>query len=928
MSQDYRSRQEKRQAQQTSGKKNKKSSGKRSIFKKLFLIVFITGFLLVLGGGVAAGFMISNAPALDPEELVLSEAAEIYDQNGNQVTRLQSGKNRDLIDINNVPNHVKSAFIAVEDTRFYDHFGIDIIRVFGALKANLSQGFGAEGASTITQQVVKNAFLSPEKTISRKVQEQYLAIRLEQQYSKDQILQMYLNLIYFEQGAYGIGEASDVYFNKDVDELTIEDAALLAAIPRRPNHYEPIQNPKTAKERRNMIIGLMQENDFITQQEAKEAKSVTINEQLDYNPTQEGLIYDSFITHVQNEMEDVEGISSNELYSAGLKIYTTLDPEAQKYAEEVINTNQHISNYPQSDQFQVGFTLIDTQTGAIKAMVGNRQSQDIAKGFNYASNGSAQPGSTIKPLLDYAPAIEYNQWSTYHQLVDEPHTYTEDGDQQIQNYSGTFRGSVSMRQALVDSINVPAVKALQQTGLQRAGDFARGLGLPIENVYPAAALGGISPGFSSVDMAGAYAAFGNEGTYSEPHAVRRIEFRDGREITMEHETSQAMQDYTAYMITDMLKDVVDEGTGTGANIPDLPLAGKTGTTNFTESEHEQYGIPDGGDPDIWFAGYTPRYTAAVWTGFSSDRGENYLIGGESDIAKEIFRLVMSHVSEGTDTPEFTQPDSVNAIDIERSSGQRASRYTPESQIITELFVEGTGPEEVSDTFSQPESITGLNAVYDEQEDAVQVSWDYDQSEQSGRSFQVEHRTENGSYETVSNQSETGYTMSVPKSGVTHSFRITVVNEQGPNQTSSSSEVQVNVPENNENMDEEEEDSSDSNENEDGEDQQNDNSEDAGGSGDSGSSGSGESDNNDSGNNEDSNTNNDNSGDSGSENNNTENNDSSNNDSGDSGDENNTSGESNDGSTDVQQSNSSSDSTNSDDNSNSDSGSTTENNSTN
>ncbi|SFL71701.1 PBP1A family penicillin-binding protein [Salibacterium qingdaonense] len=851
MSQDYRSRQEKRRAQQTSGKK-RKTSGKRSVFKKIILAIFITGMLLVLGGGIAAGFMISNAPDLDPEELVLSEAAEIYDQNGEQVTRLQAGQNRDLIDINNLPEHAKSAFIAVEDTRFYDHFGIDIIRVFGALAANVSEGFGAEGASTITQQVVKNAFLSPDKTITRKVQEQYLAIRLEQQYSKQQILEMYLNMIYFEQGAYGIGEASDVYFNKDIDELTIEDAALLAAIPRRPNHYEPIQNPETAKERRNMIIGLMQENDFISSEEAEQAESVNINDQLDYNPTQEGLVYDSFITHVQNEMEDVEGISSNELYSAGLKIYTTLDPDAQKYAEEVINTNQHIDNYPSSDQFQVGFTLMDTETGAIKAMVGNRQSQDIAKGFNYASNGSAQPGSTIKPLLDYGPAIEYNQWSTYHQLVDEPHTYTEDGDQQIQNYSGTFRGSVSMRQALIDSINVPAVKALQQTGLQQAGDFARGLGLPIENVYPAAALGGINPGFSSLDMAGAYAAFGNEGTYSEPHAVRRIEFRDGREITMEHESRQAMQDYTAYMITDMLQDVVDEGTGTGADISGLPLAGKTGTTNFTESEHEQYGIPSGGDPDVWFAGYTPRYTAAVWTGFSSDRGENYLSGGESDIAKEIFRLIMSHVSEGTDTPGFQKPDSVNAIDLERSSGQRASQYTPQSEIITELFVEGTGPENISDTFSEPESITGLNAVYNEEDDEIQVTWNYDQSEQSGRYFEVEHRTENGSYETVSSQDDTGYTLSSPQTGATHGFRITVVNEEGPDQSSSSSEVQVNVPENDEDMDEDMNEEDDNNENENGEDGQNDNSENT-----DDSEGSDESNNDESGNDEDTNDNDEN-----------------------------------------------------------------------
>ncbi|MFD2704478.1 transglycosylase domain-containing protein [Salibacterium lacus] len=923
MSQDYRSRQEKRRAQQTSGKK-KKTSGKRSVFKKIILAIFITGMLLVLGGGIAAGFMISNAPDLDPEELVLSEAAEIYDQNGEQVTRLQAGQNRDLIDINNLPEHAKSAFIAVEDTRFYDHFGIDIIRVFGALAANVSEGFGAEGASTITQQVVKNAFLSPDKTITRKVQEQYLAIRLEQQYSKQQILEMYLNMIYFEQGAYGIGEASDVYFNKDIDELTIEDAALLAAIPRRPNHYEPIQNPETAKERRNMIIGLMQENDFISSEEAEQAESVNINDQLDYNPTKEGLVYDSFITHVQNEMEDVEGISSNELYSAGLKIYTTLDPDAQKYAEEVINTNQHIDNYPSSDQFQVGFTLMDTETGAIKAMVGNRQSQDVAKGFNFASNGSGQPGSTIKPILDYGPAIEYNQWSTYHQLVDEPHTYTEDGDDQIRNYSGGYRGSVSMREALVNSINVPAVKALQETGLEQAGEFARGLGLPLDTIYPASALGGTKR-LSSLDMAGAYAAFGNEGTYSEPHAVRRIEFRDGREITMEHESRQAMQDYTAYMITDMLQDVVDEGTGTGADISGLPLAGKTGTTNFTDSEHEQYGIPHEGDPDVWFAGYTPRYTAAVWTGFSSDRGENHLIGSESNIAKEVFRLIMSHVSEGTDTPDFQKPDSVNEIDIERSTGQRASQYTPQSEIITELFVEGTGPENISDEFAEPETISGLNASYNEEDDEIQVSWDYDQNELDGRAFEVEHRTEDGSYESLTTQSGLSYTLSSPQKGTTHGFRVTVINEEGPNQSSSSSEVQVNVPENDEDMDEDADDEDDNNENEDGEDGQNGSSGETDNSEDNDSSNSDESNNDqsndeESGNNEDSNDNEENN-----DNNDGSNNDSSNNTSDSENDSSDGSSDSND---DSEVQSNSSDNGSTDDSSDSDSSGTDDDESTN
>ncbi|RSL33775.1 PBP1A family penicillin-binding protein [Salibacterium salarium] len=819
MSNNYRSRQERRKSQESSNSKSNKSKGannkkpKRSIFKKIVLTGFIAAILCIIGGGVAAAVMISGAPELDPDELVFSQAAEIYDQNGEEVTQLQSGENRDLIDIKDLPEHVKSAFIAVEDERFYDHFGIDIKRVFGALAANVTEGFGAEGASTITQQVVKNAFLTSEKTITRKVQEQYLAIRLEQQYSKEQILEMYLNLIYFEQGAYGIGEASSVYFNtSDVSELTIEDAALLAAIPKRPNHYEPIQNPKVAKERRNTIIDLMQEHDFISSEEQEQAKSVNINEQIDYNPTEEGIVYDSFISQVQNELENVDGISTSDLYSAGLKINTTLDTDIQEHAEQVIQTDEYINNYPNNEEFQVGFTLIDTKTGAIKAMVGNRQSKDISKGFNYAMNGNAQPGSTIKPLLDYGPAIENNQWSTYHQLVDEPHYYTDREETQIQNYSSTYRGSVSMREALKDSINVPAVKALQQTGYEQAGEFARGLGLPIDNVNPSAALGGVDRGFSSVEMAGAYAAFGNNGTYSEPYSVRSVEFQDGREITFDHDSHQAMNDYTAYMITDMLKDVVDEGTGQAANIPELPLAGKTGTTNFTDQEHQQYGIPTGGDPDVWFSGYTTQYTAAVWTGFSGDRGDNYLSGSDSDIAKEIFRLIMRNASENTDTPDFTKPDSVEEIEIERSTGQRASAFTPSNEIITELFVKGTGPEDVSNEFATPSKINGLNAVYDEEADEIQLSWNYDQDELKGRSFEIEHRVDGEDYQSLDNQTNTTLSFSEPEKGIAHGFRVTVVNEKGPDQSSDSAEVEVNVPAEDE-LDEEDEAENDDDNNE-------------------------------------------------------------------------------------------------------------------
>ncbi|SFE34676.1 PBP1A family penicillin-binding protein [Alteribacillus iranensis] len=802
MSDNYRSRTERRKAQETTKRKNKpkKTKSNKPIWKKIVISLLIA-LVLLMGAGIAgAAIIISGAPPLDPDELVFSQAAEIYDQNDEEVTRLQSSENRDLVDIDNVPEHAKAAFVAVEDVRFYDHFGIDIKRLFGAVAANFTEGFGAEGASTITQQVVKNAFLSQEKTITRKVQEQYLAVRLEQQYSKNQILEMYLNLIYFNKGAHGIGEAASVYFNKsDVSELTIEDAALLAAIPRRPSYYDPTINPQEAKDRRDMIINLMVEHGFISEQDGETAKQVTIEQQIDFNPPQNDPVYDSFISQVQSELEQIDGITTNDLYTAGLKVYTTLDTDAQKYAEQVIQTNEYISHYPDSEEFQVGFTLLDTESGAIKAMVGNRQSQDVSRGFNYAARSSAQPGSTIKPILDYGPAIEYNKWSTYHQIEDSPHQYSNGGD--IRNYSGTYSGNVSMREALVRSLNIPAVKALQQTGLERAGDFARNLGIPVEQVYESYALGGFSNGVSSLDMAGAYAAFGNGGMYTEPYTVRKIEFPDGRVMELEPSSERVMQDYTAYMITDVLKDVVTDprGTGRAANIPGLPLAGKTGTTNFTNEEHQKFNIPAGGDPDVWFTGYTTQYTAAVWTGFSGNRGENYLINNESNIAKEVFRLIMSHVSENVETPDFTKPESVEEIAIDVNTGRRASAFTPSSQTVTELFVKGTGPEaipqpeeEEEDPESEPNEITGLNAVYEEESDTIQVTWNYNQEELEELAFQVEHQVDNSGYETISTQNEMSFSLTGPEQGTTHRFRVTVIDGEGPN-ASTSAEVQVNVP---------------------------------------------------------------------------------------------------------------------------------------
>ncbi|GEK57866.1 hypothetical protein CHL76_05655 [Marinococcus halophilus] len=705
MSDNYRSRREKRTADQKNPKNKQKKKRKRPLWQTFIIWALSLMLVFMTAGVIIVAYMINQAPELDAEAIVLSEAATVYDQNDEEIAQLQNSSNRELADIEEMPDYAKEAFIAVEDERFYSHFGIDVQRIFGALWANFTDGFGSQGASTITQQVVKNAFLSPDKNISRKVQEQYLAIKLEQQYSKDEILEMYVNLIYFNQGAYGITQAGQTYFGKeDPGELTIADAALLAAIPRRPTYYDPVQNPENAEERRNQIISMMNEQGYITDEEAEEASSTPVDEQLNYQPPENGAAYDSFMSYVQNELEDFDGIEASDIYTAGLKVYTTLDTEAQEQAEELIQSPEALASFPDNEEFQIGFTLLDTQTGAVKAIVGNRQSPDTAMSYNFATDPN-QPGSTIKPVLDYGPAIENMQWSTYHQIEDEEYQYP-DTDTDVRNYTRDYRGSVSMREALTDSLNVPAVKTLEEVGLDNARSFANGLGLGLEDVYYGSALGGLEQGVSSEQMAGAYAAFGNEGVYNDPHSIRRIEFPDGRTIDFEPEQEQAMEDYTAYMITDMLKDVISEGTGTGAQIDGLPLAGKTGTTNFTEDEMNSLNIPEGGVPDVWFNGYTTNYTASVWAGFESRSENNYLVDGQTEAAKDVFREIMQQVSSGIDTPDFEQPDSVVTVQLNEQTGERATSSTPDAETITELFVEGEVDFQVTEPSPENESENG------------------------------------------------------------------------------------------------------------------------------------------------------------------------------------------------------------------------------
>ncbi|GEL09190.1 transglycosylase domain-containing protein [Salisediminibacterium halotolerans] len=775
-------------------KTNLKKGGKG---KKLLTALAVFLLVLFIAGAVTVASIISGAPEIDRDDLVMSQNPEIMDIDDELVTSLDTGENRRYADIDEIPDLVQDAFISIEDERFYDHFGVDVRRIGGAVIANITGGFGSEGASTITQQLVKNLYFDFDKTITRKLQEQYLAVRLEQQYTKDQILEMYLNAIYFSGSRYGVVEASDYFFSKSLDELTIEDAALIAGIPQRPSAHNPFNNPEAAENRRNTVIDRMERNDVISAEEAEEAKAVAVEDQLNQGGNSEGEEYQAYLDQVLEEVEAIDGIEWNDIYSSGLKIYTNLDQDLQSYVNEVMN--EEVVDFP-DEYFQAGITLMDTTNGRVHALGGQRGESEGARQLNWATNSQAgQAGSTAKPIFAYGPGIDNMQWPTA-KIFDDSEHYYSNSDQQVRNFDRQHLGDMTMREALKDSRNVPAVQAIQEAGLDHAEEFGENLHVPMGDIGESYALG--ANYMSSLDMAGAYGAFGNNGEYNEPFTVRGVEFRDGQTIDLEPEPEEAMNDYTAYMITDMLRDVLTDGTGTSAQIPGIDIAGKTGSTNYTDDQVEQYNIPANHIKDSWFAGYSTDLTAAVWTGYPSvGDGQINMNEQENAIARSIFREIMEYAHEDRDPGEFTQPDSVVELEVEESTGLLPGPLTPDDEIITELFVRGHEPEDESDEFAELSGISNLSASYNEDEDRIDVSWDYEGDEEV--EFEVEvQEPDADDYQSFETTSGTEYQFTGPAPGETYSIRVTAVAVEDDDIESDSATVEVTIPDDDEDDDEE------------------------------------------------------------------------------------------------------------------------------
>ncbi|WP_243355993.1 penicillin-binding protein 1A [Bacillus litorisediminis] len=798
MSEQYKSREQRRK--QLAAQKGKNKESNKGLIKKIALWIVAIGILGMIAGGSVFAYWASQAPELDPALLKDPVSSEVYAMDGTLIREIGT-EQRDVIAFKDIPDVVKEAFLATEDARFYKHKGIDVIRIGGAVIANITDGFGAEGASTITQQVIKNSFLSPEKTIERKVQEMWLAFQLEQQYEKDEIFEMYLNKIFMGENIYGVATASNYYFGKPLDQLSADtpkevalaQAAMLAGLPQSPNRYDPFENPEEAKQRRNTVLYLMNKHGYITKEEMEKAQAVEIAamvKKTDPKLEEEKDPYEDFVDYVIDEVQ--KKYPDYDIFSDGLKIYTTLDPNAQKFVYDALETNQ-VVEYP-DEEFQAGITLLDTQTGAIRAIGGGRN-QEVQRGFNYATDLERQPGSTIKPILDYGPAIEYLKWSTYHQIVDEPYTYSKGTP--VGNWDDDYYGQMSIRRALAMSRNIPAVKALQEVGLENAQKFAVQLGLPLQDeIYESYAIGGLEKGVSPLQMAGAYAAFGNEGVYTEPYAITKIVSRDGTEIETKPKSDLVMQDYTAFMISDMLKSVFDpayDGTATVAQIPGLPMAGKTGTTNYTEEDRQKHGIDGRAVPDSWMVGYTTKYTTAIWTGYS-----NYFQpvqpGNDQKIARHLYKAIMQKVHEGVDTPDFTVPKSVveSPVEVGSTPAKLPSEYTPENKIVYEWFVKGTEPKEVSEAYDIPDAVANLAAVYDEETNEILLTWDYDTKNKNQKvQFDIEVSLNQGPMQPLTSTTEKNLRLQDAMPGAVYTFRVTAADGETKSEPA---EVTVEIPE--------------------------------------------------------------------------------------------------------------------------------------
>ena len=655
-------------------------------FLKYMGITFLTLFiaLFLLGGGVFLYF-VSKAPALSESKLVTTTSSKIYDNKNELIADLGSER-RVNAQANEIPTDLVKAIVSIEDHRFFDHRGVDTIRIMGAALRNLQGQGGLQGASTLTQQLIKLTYFSTstaDQTISRKAQEAWLAVQLEQKATKQEILTYYINKVYMSNGNYGMQTAAENYYGKDLKDLSLPQLALLAGMPQAPNQYDPYSHPEAALERRNLVLSEMKGQNYISAEDYEKAINTPITDGL--QSLKSANSYPAYMDNYLKEVIDqVEQETGYNLLTTGMEVYTNVDKDVQKRLWDVYNTDEYVA-YP-DDEIQVASTIVDVTNGKVLAQLGARhQSSNVSFGINQAVETNRDWGSTMKPITDYAPALEYGVYDSTATIVhDVPYNYPGTNTP-VYNWDHGYFGNITIQYALQQSRNVTAVETLSKVGLDRAKTFLNGLGIDYPSIHYANAISSNTTesnkqyGASSEKMAAAYAAFANGGIYHKPMYINKIVFSDGSEKEFSDAGTRAMKETTAYMMTEMMKTVLAYGTGRGAYLPWLPQAGKTGTSNYTDDEIEKY-IKNTGyvAPDEMFVGYTRKYSMAVWTGYSNRLTP--IIGDGFYVAAKVYRSMISYLSEDDQPGDWTMPEGLyRSGEFVFQNGARNSWNTPATQ---------------------------------------------------------------------------------------------------------------------------------------------------------------------------------------------------------------------------------------------------------
>ena len=675
----------------------------KSIWRRILgfiKISMLVGIVLIFSGAV---FVFSYLMGLkewkefDPDKIgEMQQTLLVYDMNGNETAALYNKENRVYLTIDEIPEYVKNAFISIEDTRFYEHNGVDIVRIIGAFVANLKNGSIEQGGSTISQQLVKLTSLTGVQSMSRKLQEAVMAYELEKRYTKNEILEMYLNYIYFGNGAYGIEAAAKTYFGVHTNQLTLAQAAMLAGVLKGPSHYAPHINMEKSIKRRNLVLTEMNKYGYITDQQMKDAQAekVVLAQKTEAQ-------YGYYMDMVLSEAQQILSLDSEELLSSGYRIYTTLDQDMQNDLETLYKDSKAFPpNASDGDLCQSAFCVLDSKTSEIRAIVGGRE-YETRRGLNRATDIKRQPGSAIKPVIVYAPAMERLGYSPATLVLDEK----EDFNGYIpKNFSDTYAGWVTVREALSKSLNLPAVRVFEKLGIESGKLYASSVGIPFDkkDVGLTLALGGFTTGVSPLTLCNSFTPFSNGGYYSHTSCIVRIEDSRGKIVYQRPETRvSVLSKETAFLITSVLETTAESGTAKRVSVTGVPIAAKTGTSGSTATE---------GNKDAWTVAYNPDYTMCCWMGFDSTDAAHSLpadVTGGTYPAELISKLYTA-LYNGKTAPQFIQPDTVVEARIDTKSlkdgsePMLASAFTPAEDTTTEYFVKNQAPTSYTDYWAVPE----------------------------------------------------------------------------------------------------------------------------------------------------------------------------------------------------------------------------------